>query len=164
VETRESSGAISLRFLHYVIQNAMGWDDSHLHQYFVGQERIGIPDPEFGNDVADESKFTLASVAPKKGSKFRYEYDFGDGWLHEVKIEEIEQAVAEHIRPVCTDGERNCPPEDVGGIPGYEALVAAMANPRHRSHRRFIEWLDGPFDPEFFNLEDTNKSVSFLKY
>lgn len=157
-------GDVSLEDLHYVIQFAMGWTNSHLHQYFVGKRRIGEPHPDFGDRMEDETDFTLADVAPRKGAKFRYEYDFGDSWMHEIRVEKIEPAASDHKHPVCTDGSRNCPPEDVGGISGYDELVEAMATPDHERREEFLEWLGAPFNPDALDLKQANKLLKQLRY
>ena len=157
-------GDILLEELHYVIQIAMGWTNSHLHQYFVGNVRYGVPDPEFGNNMKDEADFTLADIAARQGSKFRYEYDFGDSWMHEIKVEKIAKAITDHKYPVCADGARNCPPEDVGGIWGYSELVEAMSDPEHERRGEFIEWLGESFNPEALDLKEANRLLKKLKY
>ncbi len=157
-------GDIGLEDLHHAIQIAMGWTDSHLHQYHVGEQMIGKPDPNFGGSMKDEADFTLADVAAKKGAKFRYEYDFGDSWLHEIRAEKIEDDVPDHKHPICTDGARACPPEDVGGVWGFGELVQAMTNPKHKRRKEFIEWLGEPFNPEAFDLGETNGRLKKLKY
>lgn len=155
-------GDIDLYTLHDVIQIAMGWTDCHLHQYFVGKMRISEPD--FNDDAEDEGDFTLADIASKVGAKFRYEYDFGDSWIHEVQVEAIENDTSTHKFPICTDGARNCPPEDVGGIWGYSELVSAMEDRKHERYKEFIDWLGEPFKPEAFDLKGINKELRQIKY
>jgi len=156
-------GDIWLEDLHYVIQSAMGWTNSHLHQFSVGKKRIGDPHPDLG-DLEDEADFALSDVAPRKGAKFIYEYDFGDDWQHEIRVEKIDDNVVDHKHPVCTDGERNCPPEDVGGIWGYEELIAASGNPKHERHEEFAAWLGKPFNPEALDLKEANRQLKKLRY
>jgi hypothetical protein len=158
-------GDVALEDLHWVVQLAMGWTNSHLHQFFVGKRRFGQPHPDYGDDrMDDEADFTLTEVAPRKGAKLRYEYDFGDSWMHEIAVEKIDKAAADHKHPVCTDGERNCPPEDVGGIWGYSELVEAMAKPKHPRREEFLDWLGEPFNPEALDLAGINKQLKHLKY
>ena len=96
--------------------------------------------------------------------KFTYEYDFGDSWIHEVKIERAEELVKPLKLPQCIEGERNGPPEDCGGIWGYQNLVEAMKDPKHPEHRDLKEWFGGIYKPESFNLKKANSAIkSFLK-
>jgi hypothetical protein len=97
---------------------------------------------------------------PKDGRRlsFQYEYDFGDGWEHEVLFEGFPPAEKGVRHPLCVEGERACPPEDVGGPHGYQEYVRAMANPRHKQHQEFLEW-NGPFDPEKFDAQAATKEM-----
>ena len=156
---------INLENLHYIVQCVMGWDNCHLHQYLSGKERYGVPSPD--NDyhhVHDESQFVLADIFKRKGTKLKYEYDFGDGWLHEIVLESRVAATAEHTHPVCLGGARNCPPEDVGGVWGYAELLESVSNPRHPRRRQFEEWLDEIYDPDRFDLNEINKVLGLMKY
>lgn len=158
---------IGLGDLHDVIQLSMGWEDHHLHHFIVGKSFYGVPEPnqdDFGFKTLDEQDFALIDIAPRKGSKFKYEYDFGDSWQHEIRVEKIERDVPGHTHPVCLDGERNCPPEDVGGIWGYSELVEAMADRKHKRRKEFIEWLGEPFNPEAIDLKEANKQLKKLRY
>lgn len=86
-----------------------------------------------------------------------YEYDFGDGWDHELKIEKIVPADLTAHYPRCTAGSRACPPEDCGGPPGYERLLEALRDPKHEDHEQMREWIGGEFDPEAFDLDEVNR-------
>lgn len=156
---------ITLEDLHYVLQLVMGWEDAHLHQYFSGKVRYGIPsrdDPY--NSVRDEGTVLLSDVFKRKGSKLRYEYGFGDGWLHEIVVESISPSTPAHKHPICLAGMRQCPPEDVGGVWGYAELLESVSNPRHPRRREFEEWLDGPYNPDHFEVEEINRILSEMKY
>ena len=124
---------ITLAELHRVLQVVMGWTDSHMHQFHVGEARYGNLSPHFGEelDYEDEAKITLAGVA-RKAKTFLYEYDFGDGWMHEIEIEKAQDLEGAMARAVCADGARACPPEDIGGPPGYEDFLAGLADPKMR--------------------------------
>lgn len=150
--------------LHVAIQNAMGWGGYHLHQFVImdpkyGEESwIGIPsDDEFigaPTTIAGWKKF-IRNYFPKQGcDRCCYEYDFGDGWEHDVKLEKILPAVPGFKYPICIDGARACPPEDCGGIGGYENFLEAISNPRHEEHKSMLEWVGGSFDPEEFDLQN----------
>jgi len=143
-------GELSLAELHRVLQISMGWTESHLHQFELGKRLYGVPDGEdWGLRVIDERTVRLSEIARAK-SKLIYEYDFGDGWRHEIRVERVESATEPELR--CIDGARACPPEDVGGPGGYEGLLAAMANPDDSEHQELLEWVDPSFDSEAFDL------------
>jgi hypothetical protein len=151
----------TLADLHDAIQACMGWQDYHLHQFIVGDEYYGLPDPEYEGsvDMQDESLVSLGEIIPGQGFRFRYEYDFGDSWLHEILVEEIKPADPVRRYPVCTGGRRACPPEDVGGSGGYEYFLEAIRNRRHPEHEEMLAWAGGSFDPEAFDLEEANASL-----
>lgn len=157
------SSGVSLGDLHEIIQEAMGWTDSHLHMFEVGGRRFSDPDsgPE---GVEDEGKVRLRDVAPKAGDSFAYEYDMGDGWRHAVVVENV--APADDLLKglaVCQAGARACPPEDCGGPGGYEDFLVAIRDPAHEEHENMLEWIGRPFDPEAFDLPKVNKALKKLK-
>jgi hypothetical protein len=156
-------GDVRLDQLHDIIQVAMGWLNCHMHDFTVDKVRYGEPEPDLGDAVLDEMEYTLSQVAPKKGAKIRYEYDFGDSWLHEIKVEKIETSSPDD-QPICLDGARNCPPEDVGGVWGYSELVKAMTKPKSKRAKELISWLGGKFDPELFDLAAINRDLRQFKY
>jgi len=149
--------------LHQVIQAAMGWDDSHLHQFIIEGEYYSIPSPDDWEPVIDERRYALTRIAPYENMKFVYEYDFGDSWEHIVLVEKILPAEAGRQYPVCIKGKRACPPEDVGGVWGYENFLEALGDPGHEEHERYQEWFDGEFDAEAFNLEAINIALQRVK-
>jgi hypothetical protein len=102
----------------------------------------------------------LSKIVPENGKPFRfeYEYDFGDDWEHEVLFEGCLRAEKGSRYPICLEGARACPPEDVGGIGGYQEYVEAMADPKHEQHEEFMQWR-GPFDPEAFDAEAVTKKM-----
>jgi Plasmid pRiA4b ORF-3-like protein len=123
----------TLAQLHRVLQIAMGWENQHLHEFRAGERRIGRPEAEGPftrtTRVKDERTVKLSDVLPKEGTQIIYNYDFGDGWEHGIVLEKRLPAEAETTVPVCTDGERACPPEDCVGIPGYAELLQASLTP-----------------------------------
>jgi hypothetical protein len=147
--------------LHELIQAAMGWENCHLHQFIVGDVRYGIPDPELG--LKNEAKVRLSQIVPQGGTpfRFRYEYDFGDGWLHDILFEDCPPNDVGQKYPVCLDGSRACPPEDVGGVWGYAEFLEAIAGPKHERHRELLEWIGGEFDPEVFDAKAT--TIAMMK-
>ena len=154
---------LTLEVMHDVLQLAMGWTDSHLHEFRVGQKRYGIPDPEdqfMGlPPVGNERRVHLFMVLGKAGAKANYTYDFGDGWEHAIVVEKVMQPAAGIAYPICIDGKRQCPPEDCGGIPGFYDLLAAISDPAHKEHEDMLDWLGGDYDPEAFSVEEINAKL-----
>lgn len=127
---------VTLDRLHWVIQQAMGWGSDHMHAFYIGGvEHAGYETAEFHGVRCDEEVF-LSDVIKRRDQRFTYEYDFGDGWMHEVRVEEIEAVVGAPPTPRCLDGARSCPPEDCGGPWGYQALLAARSDPNDRNLER----------------------------
>jgi hypothetical protein len=159
---REVLVPVDLTFaqLHQVLQAAMGWEDNHLHEFELGEVHIGPPAPQdfFAGDqpLLDERKTRLGDVLDGR-RKFRYWYDFGDDWWHEIAIRE--GAADEGGGPRLLAGEGACPPEDCGGPYGYAELLLALTNPKHREHRALREWV-GDFDPRRFDFERAAKNVA----
>jgi Plasmid pRiA4b ORF-3-like protein len=139
--------------LHELIQAAMGWKNYHMHQFTIGGVRYGIPDSELG--LKNEAKVRLSQIVPRSGTpfRFRYEYDFGDGWLHDILFEGSPPNEVSQKYPVCLEGSRACPPEDVGGVWGYAEFLDAIADPKHERHCELLEWIGGEFDPEEFDAK-----------
>ena len=155
---------ITLEKLHEAIQVAMGWTNSHLHQFSVGDAVYGnIEHFDDDVDVADERGIALAEAAPDKGSAILYRYDMGDNWEHAIVVEEIVPADGGEIAARCLDGARACPPEDVGGPGGYGGFLEAIKDPGHEEHEDLLEWAGGAFDPEEFSLHDVNAELRDLQ-
>ena len=154
--------SVTLSRVHGDLQAAMGWSNSHLHQFEIKGLRYGSPDPDyvsvFGDPVLDERKARLGSLV-ERGDRFTYEYDFGDSWEHEIVVEEILPAGPGSATSRCLEGARSCPPEDVGGWPGYADFLDAMADPTHPDHDDRSEWIGGRWDPEHFNLDGVNEAL-----
>jgi hypothetical protein len=153
------SGDVTLLELHRIIQMAMGWTNSHLHQFIIDDEYYSIPSEDNWEPVIDESKYLLAEIASVEGRRFVYEYDFGDSLEHEILVEKILPADPSETYPRCLKGKRACPPEDVGGVWGYDDFLEAIRNPAHEEHESYLEWVGGDFDPEDFDLEKTNEML-----
>ncbi|MGR8999574.1 MAG: plasmid pRiA4b ORF-3 family protein [Gammaproteobacteria bacterium] len=153
-------GNIGLDAFHDVIQLAMGWTDSHLHQFIANNVFYGIPDDDFDMEIEDESKYKLSQLLKKEKDSIKYEYDFGDSWEHKILLEKILPFDSKTPLPVCIKGKRACPPEDCGGIWGYEELLQTISDPNHPEHADMLEWLGGEFDPEEFDLEDINEDLA----
>lgn len=163
-------GNASLGWLHAVIQVAMGWTNSHLHQFIVGKQMYSDPsfdldEPEDSTDILDENRVAILDIARRVKSTFRYEYDFGDSWQHKIAVEKIlnpDPAVATVAR--CLDGARACPPDDCGGVWGYGDLLQIIKDPKHEEYESTREWLGENFEPEAFDRDGVNKSLQYLKW
>ncbi len=149
-------GSTPLRKLHDILQVALGWTDSHLHQFEVRGKTYGVPDPDFANDMRSDARVPLDQVLVQEKDAMIYEYDFGDGWRHKIVLEKILPPNPETRVPLCIAGARACPPEDCGGVWGYANLLEAMADPSHPEHADMLEWLGDKFDPGHFNVERVN--------
>lgn len=151
--------------LHEHIQTAMGWTNSHLHQFKIGGVIYGDPELLF-EGWEDETppvnslRIKISTILPADGKRFRfdYEYDFGDGWEHEILFEGCLRAEKQTRYPLCLEGERACPPEDVGGIYGYQEFLEALADPKHEEHESFMKWC-GPFDAEKFDAKSGTRRM-----
>lgn len=151
-------GETTLARLHEVLQAAFGWWDSHLHEFEIEGVRYGIDDGEDWRPPKDERRTRLRSVA-KVGSSFLYVYDFGDDWRHKVVVEKVLPAEAGATYPSCTGGRRACPPEDCGGVWGYQEFLPAIEHPDHDQHESMLEWAGGRFDPEAFDIADFQRRL-----
>lgn len=143
--------------LHEHIQTAMGWTNSHLHQFIINGVRHGDPELIYDGWEGEEPpvnslRTKISKIVPADGKRswFDYEYDFGDSWEHEILFEGCLRAEKGSRNPLCLKGKRACPPEDVGGIFGYQEFLEAIADPEHEEHESYLEW-SGPFDPEAFD-------------
>jgi hypothetical protein len=146
--------------LHVALQDALGWQDCHLHVFRIAVPgvsqplEVGIPDPEVPAHKAECLAGWLVPVRGllrEPGERAAYLYDFGDGWEHELAFEGIAARETGRRYPRCSGGERACPPEDCGGVPGYEQLLEIIADPTHQEYGRMSTWLGSPFDPEAFD-------------
>lgn len=168
-------GGVHLGALHEVIQAAMGWMNCHLHEFVAGGEwvyqqvsggvRYGDKQYDEDNVQKDEENFAVAELLRNPGDEIAYVYDYGDNWTHRVTLEEILPSAPEGTRiPCCLGGKRACPPEDCGGIYGYEELLAVLADPAHEEHEGMKEWVEsmvgGKFDPEKFSRAAANKRLA----
>lgn len=154
---------ITMSKLHRVFQIAMGWRDCHLHRFLIDGTYYSAPIPDTDWEDMGETDYRrlqLSQLVPASRLTFRYEYDFGDGWDHEILVEKIlDEEPGKHY-PVCLDGKRACPPEDVGGLGGYGHFLNVMRNPNHREHELLSGWIGGSFDSEAFDLDVVNRKLS----
>ncbi|WP_346873555.1 plasmid pRiA4b ORF-3 family protein [Clostridium sp. UBA5988] len=172
---------ITFKRLHDVIQFSMGWKDYHLYEFNIKEENLRITCDE---EVVDEYEFyskmrltkendlhgfigNILKVKPKLSSKVKidklltkvksveYIYDFGDYWRHDITLEDVVENY-EYGHPICVDAKGACPPEDVGGIPGYAEFLEVMKDKNHPEHERLKEWADSQYYKDTFNIEHTN--------
>lgn len=151
--------------LHEHIQTAMGWTNSHLHGFEIGNQRygdsglLGEEFHEFG--FGDSTTTKISEIVPADGKRFslKYKYDFGDSWEHEVLFEGCPPLDSKTQYPLCLEGERACPPEDCGGVWGYAEFIEAMRDKTHEEREAMFEWVSGWFDPEEFDPEVATKSM-----
>jgi len=152
---------VTLGDLHYAIQIVMGWTDDHLHEFRIGRKRFAaiLDDDYFQESLNDEEEVELRDVLKRKGTKFQYIYDFGDGWMHQVVVEERSEPQPGGRYPVCMDGEGSCPPEDCGGMGGYYNMLEILEDPEHEEYTTYREWLSEDFDPDDFDIDKANKEL-----
>lgn len=169
---------VRLDRLHTVIQQSLDWDDAHMHSFERDDVLYETPAPidmdMFGpgsRDVRDERKVTLDQVLTEARQKLDYTYDFGDDWLHQITLEKLlpdEPALSPKGKPkriaVCVDGANAAPPEDCGGVPGFDKLKAALADPKHPDHDYMVEWMgDDEFDGAEFSVVPINHKLKRVK-
>jgi hypothetical protein len=153
---------IGLGQLHGVLQIAMGWTDTHLHQFEDGEMIYGPPDSEIEYSRVNENTTRLCDVLEQPKDRMTYEYDFGDSWRHQIVLEAItDSAQPAAARVVKARGA--CPPEDVGGIGGYAQFLDAMANPRHEEHAALREWHGRAFDAAAYDIDGVNARLRRLR-
>jgi len=149
---------ITLGRLHDILQIAMGWTDSHLHQFEHAGRLYRVPSRDWDFEpVSDERRTRLDRLLSGEKDWLRYEYDFGDGWEHRVTLEKILPLDPRLQVPVCVKGKGACPPEDIGGIWGYYAALHAFNDPRHPDHGEYQEMFDAEdLDPNAFDIDEVN--------
>lgn len=150
--------------LHEILQAALGWENYHMHVFSFGDEEFGIPDRELG--FSDERQVTLGELIDL-GARFRYTYDFGDDWDHDILVEKVLDREGTAAYPRCTGGRRAAPPDDCGGIYGYAELVEVLSDPDDEEHDDRLEWLGldtaAEFDPDRFDAEGVTRALSFAR-
>lgn len=146
--------------LHYVIQIAMGWEDCHLYAFEVGGRVFSIPMEDLETEDEDADAVTLESLGlDKAGSKFVYQYDFGDGWEHEILIEGSRKRLANRVYPFCIKAVRACPPEDSGGTYGYQRMLRILKDSNHSEYEDVVDWIGDEFDPKFVDIDEINERL-----
>lgn len=154
-------GGFTLHALHHILQAAMGWTDAHLHDFRIGERQYCLPDPEgmWRVPPVDERTVRLDQLL-KKGTVFTYQYDFGDSWDHRILVENVRTVEHAQGAGYLEDGENACPPEDSGGIPGYQEFLDDLrASPKSEEVQEFLRWAGDDFDPTLFDRFAANASL-----
>ena len=149
--------------LHDAIQAVFGWTDTHLHHFEKHGEYWGVPDDEF-EDRGDESKVSVGKVMMGEGDWMIYTYDFGDNWRHRILLERIVRAETPSSRPICLDGRRRRPPEDIGGPSGYKEFLNVSFEPGHEEFSHVFGWAGGEFHAEEFDLKAVNRILERMRW
>jgi hypothetical protein len=155
-------GTVRMAKLANILLAAMGWSNSHLHAFTVGEARYGMHADDYPDEEIDEKRVTVLQ-ALRDEQPFLFEYDFGDSWDHEVVVEEVTRSLVGLKHAVCLGGANACPPDDVGGVGGYADFLAAIGDPTHEKHASAIEWIGGPFDPTAFDLGEVNAALQRVR-
>jgi hypothetical protein len=154
---------IRLDRLHLTLQAAFGWTNSHLFEIRARDTGWGEPSPDWPDGPLDARKAKLIDVLEDAGTKTqRYLYDYGDGWEHTIKIERMTAPEPNAAYPRLIEASGRCPPEDVGGPPGYAEMLEALADPEHERHAEINDWLGEDFDPSAFDAEALSANVAAL--
>jgi len=162
----EVPAAITLKELHAIIQAAMGWENYHLYQFQVGHQTINGPGMD-GGSFSDRKKISagrvqLSDLVTGKIKRFDYLYDMGDGWEHELLVEKLMPADPAADYPRFIDGAGQCPPEDVGGLPGFYNFLEALEDTEHPDHEELTDRYGGPFDPSDLDEAGIRKRLARL--
>lgn len=143
-------GNIKLSKLHQILLAVMGWQGGHLHEFIFADAMYGQAEEEMEPGVEDESRVSLIKATADSNS-FTWVYDYGDYWEHKVKVERIVDLGVPLDMAICITGRNACPPEDVGGVPGYAEFLDAIRDPANPEHQTMLEWCGGAFDPSAFD-------------
>jgi hypothetical protein len=141
----------TLATLHDIIQLVMRWQGYHLHEFVVGEKFYGVPDPDDVYDertVYKEKSIRIGALMERGVREFLYLYDFGDNWRHRITMNEARLGDPGVEYPCFVAGARRAPPEDVGGISGFDEFLEAMADPEHDQFQQMLDWYGEIFDPE----------------
>ena len=153
---------VTFHQLHKIIQVIMGWENYHLYEFHVNGQVIGLPDPTFAHledrEILNARREQVRKHISHENVTFTYKYDFGDNWRHTITLLKIDSSTLADAdpAPVCLGGARSCPPEDIGGVWGYQHMMEALLTPNHPEREQFLEWLDEEYDPERFSCDVVN--------
>jgi hypothetical protein len=150
---------VTFHQLHKIIQMVMGWENYHLYEFHVNGQVIGLPDPTFAEmedrEVLNARRETVQKHILEENTVFTYVYDFGDDWQHTVTLVKIDSSTSDPA-PLCLDGARSCPQEDVGGVWGHQHMLEVLLTPKHPERDHFMGWVKKGYDPEHFSCEEVN--------
>ena len=153
---------ILLCHLHELLQLVMGWTGSHVHSFEIGDRLFSARDFALEElDMLNEEEYTLEAALGASIDQFIYEYDFSENWCHRIRVGAPMNPRSDWFYPLCVGGARAAPPEDVGGVVGYDGFLRAMRDPEHEEHANVLAWIGGPFDPEGFDLNAINRLLRF---
>lgn len=154
----------SLKTLHLAIQATMLFENYHLFRFDIGDASYGIrfDDDDMNPPTRDAGNLRLDKLIERGIKAFTYTYDFGDDWRHSIVIDEVLPADPAIDYPRFVDGQRRAPPEDVGGLPGFEEFLDAMAKPRHPERKSVLQWYGHPFDPEDISIDEIQARMGTL--
>jgi hypothetical protein len=157
--------------LHCAIQDAFGWTGGHSHGFSIAQKgtarplSIEMPNLDFSDDALDTRNEESEKITDHLGKAVKqciYTYDFGDNWDHTVLLEKVIPGSEGEVYPKCIAGKNACPPEDCGGVWGYQNLKKVLRDPKHEEYADMLDWLcienGSEFDPSEFNLSDISFS------
>jgi Plasmid pRiA4b ORF-3-like protein len=153
--------------LHRTLQVVFGWFDMHLHMFKINGVKYAQPEDESGAGLDELNArstldVTIKDLQLQEGATFTYEYDFGDSWTHTIEVASVHAEIDSELTvyPLLIGGERAAPPEDCGGLPGYEQLLKVLRDPKHKEHESMLEWLGLPFDPELFDMRTVTHALT----
>lgn len=149
----------TLARLHKVIQAVMDWQDYHLHEFTINGRAYGDPEVDEEDRLLDDRSVRLRDLDLAVGDCVEYVYDFGDNWRHILELEDVAPPAAEAVYPLCVGGQFSTPPEDVGGVSGYEQFIEALSDPSHEEHEDMKTWVGRPFDPMAFSIDEANERL-----
>jgi hypothetical protein len=151
---------ITLYKLHHIIQESFGWTNSHL--YFFGRIESKIGDNGLWNDkeTTPDTLVKIRDVLVPENPTLTYTYDMGDDWVHTIELEQVHPKMKTQRK--CIGGERQCPPEDCGGVSGYYEILETLKHPGTLEYNEMIEWFDGKIDPEFIDIRMINAHLALL--
>jgi len=159
--------SLDLDRLHVALQIVIGWTNSRLYEFWIGDSRFGIPDPDCGDPAGplDARDVTLQSVLEDmRIQSFKYLYDFGDGWEHSIKMGRVEQGASGIVYPFLFKAAGRCPPEDIGGPFGYKEFLQVLATPNHPRHQELVGWWGSEtFDVEAIDYASIDHELRNLK-
>ncbi len=164
----EARSDLLLPDFHLALQSALGWTNSHLHMFekkqspgdLRGELYLDQGSIDEGMSGVDEAGVRLDQLLDAPGDTLDYEYDFGDSWQHIITLEAVVELRSGTAAVICVAGARSAPPEDAGGVSGYESLVEALADPGHPEHDSFRTWAGPDFAPDNFSKTATNDRLA----